>query len=50
MFSTALHRTPNICAMQQDNSEDLQDVGSILYDLAGVNFSASFAIFKFLQI
>ncbi|XP_048330972.2 hexokinase-2, chloroplastic [Ziziphus jujuba] len=28
--------TPDICAMQQDNSSDLQAVGSILYDVAGV--------------
>ncbi|KAL5778195.1 hypothetical protein ACOSP7_011121 [Xanthoceras sorbifolium] len=29
-------RTPDICAMQQDDSEDLQAVESILYDVAGV--------------
>ncbi|KAF3446774.1 hypothetical protein FNV43_RR11954 [Rhamnella rubrinervis] len=29
-------RTPDICAMQQDNSDDLQAVGSILYNVAGV--------------
>ncbi|KAK2971455.1 hypothetical protein RJ640_020861 [Escallonia rubra] len=28
--------TPHISAMQQDNSKDLQAVGSILYDVAGV--------------
>lgn len=28
--------TPHICAMQQDYSEDLQAVGSTLYDVAGV--------------
>ncbi|KAF5740854.1 hexokinase [Tripterygium wilfordii] len=27
-------RTPDICAMQQDKSDDLQTVGSILYDVA----------------
>ncbi|KAK2660716.1 hypothetical protein Ddye_007249 [Dipteronia dyeriana] len=29
-------RTPDICAMQQDKSDDLQAVGSILYDVTGV--------------
>lgn len=29
-------RTPDLCAMQQDDSDDLQAVGSILYDAAGV--------------
>ncbi|KAK1553701.1 hypothetical protein Q3G72_002317 [Acer saccharum] len=29
-------RTPDICSMQQDQSEDLQAVGSILYDVTGV--------------
>lgn len=32
-------RTPHICAMQQDYSEDLQAVGSTLYDVAGVESS-----------
>ncbi|KAG6388446.1 hypothetical protein SASPL_149872 [Salvia splendens] len=30
-------RTPDICTMQQDSSKDLEVVGSILYDVAGVN-------------
>ncbi|KAM7259983.1 hypothetical protein ACFE04_015724 [Oxalis oulophora] len=29
-------RTPDLCKMQQDGSDDLQDVGSILYDTTGV--------------
>lgn len=29
-------RTPDICAMQQDSSKDLEEVGSILYNVAGV--------------
>ncbi|GFZ10372.1 hexokinase 3 [Actinidia rufa] len=29
-------RTPDICAMQQDNSQDLVDVESILYDVVGL--------------
>jgi len=28
-------RTPYICAMQQDNSDDLQAIGSILHNVAG---------------
>ncbi|VVA22430.1 PREDICTED: hexokinase-1 [Prunus dulcis] len=35
-------RTPDICAMQQDISDDLQDVGSILYNVSGVNFRCLF--------
>jgi len=34
-------RTPDICAMQQDNSDDLQAVGSILYNVAGVESCTS---------
>ncbi|KAJ6773566.1 HEXOKINASE-LIKE 1 PROTEIN-RELATED [Salix purpurea] len=34
-------RTPDICAMQQDNSDDLQSVGSILHNVAGVESSLS---------
>ncbi|KAJ7957862.1 Phosphotransferase [Quillaja saponaria] len=34
-------RTPDICAMQQDFSNDLQAVGSILYDIAGVESNLS---------
>ncbi|ONI32404.1 hypothetical protein PRUPE_1G366000 [Prunus persica] len=34
-------RTPDICAMQQDISDDLQDVGSILYNVAGVESNLS---------
>ncbi|XP_022884724.1 hexokinase-2, chloroplastic [Olea europaea var. sylvestris] len=34
-------RTPDICAMQQDTSKDLEEVGSILYDVAGVNSSTN---------
>ncbi|KAJ6412021.1 hypothetical protein OIU84_005152 [Salix udensis] len=34
-------RTPDICAMQQDNSDDLQAVGSILHNVAGVESSLS---------
>lgn len=30
-------RTPDICAMQQDTSKDLEVVGSILHEVAGVN-------------
>lgn len=30
-------RTPDICAMQQDSSKDLEEVGSILYNVAGVS-------------
>ncbi|KAK3023772.1 hypothetical protein RJ639_043388 [Escallonia herrerae] len=33
--------TPHISTMQQDNSKDLQAVGSILYDVAGVNSDLS---------
>ncbi|KAI8549504.1 hypothetical protein RHMOL_Rhmol06G0029900 [Rhododendron molle] len=29
-------RTPHICAMQQDNSQDLEAVEAMLYDVAGV--------------
>ncbi|KAG6774713.1 hypothetical protein POTOM_022079 [Populus tomentosa] len=32
-------RTPDICAMQQDNSDDLQAVGSILHNVAGVTYT-----------
>ncbi|KAJ0025185.1 hypothetical protein Pint_09384 [Pistacia integerrima] len=31
-----LLRTPHLCAMQKDNSEDFQAAGSILYEVAGV--------------
>ncbi|KAL6216244.1 hypothetical protein ACLB2K_009470 [Fragaria x ananassa] len=34
-------RTPDLCAMQQDTSDDLQDVGSILYNVAGVESNLS---------
>ncbi|CAK9178422.1 unnamed protein product [Ilex paraguariensis] len=34
-------RTPDMSAMQQDNSRDLEAVGSILYDAAGVNSDLS---------
>ncbi|KAI4336786.1 hypothetical protein L6164_015267 [Bauhinia variegata] len=34
-------RTPDLCAMQQDNSVDLQAVGSILYDRTGVESNLS---------
>ncbi|WCJ35109.1 Hexokinase-2 chloroplastic [Euphorbia peplus] len=34
-------RTPDLCAMQQDNSADLQNVGSILYDVVGAESSLS---------
>ncbi|XP_011045105.1 PREDICTED: hexokinase-2, chloroplastic [Populus euphratica] len=34
-------RTPDICAMQQDNSDDLQAVGSILHNVAGIESSLS---------
>ncbi|KAH6796333.1 hypothetical protein C2S51_037319 [Perilla frutescens var. frutescens] len=34
-------RTPDICAMQQDSSKDLEAVGSILYDVIGVNSDLS---------
>ncbi|KAJ1397621.1 Hexokinase, binding site [Sesbania bispinosa] len=33
--------TPDLCAMQQDNSGDLQAVGSLLYDKAGVESNLS---------
>ncbi|XP_019433678.1 PREDICTED: hexokinase-2, chloroplastic-like [Lupinus angustifolius] len=33
--------TPDLCAMQQDNSGDLQAVGSLLYDKTGVEFNLS---------
>ncbi|PRQ27199.1 putative phosphotransferase with an alcohol group as acceptor [Rosa chinensis] len=33
--------TPDLCAMQQDTSDDLQDVGSILYNVAGVESNPS---------
>lgn len=36
MTETVIYRTPDLCAMQQDDSDDLQAVGSILYDAAGV--------------
>lgn len=29
-------RTPDVCTMQQDSSKDLEVVGSILHDVAGV--------------
>ncbi|KAK6115231.1 hypothetical protein DH2020_007500 [Rehmannia glutinosa] len=35
------NRTPDICAMQQDTSRDSEEVGSILYNLAGVNSNLS---------
>ncbi|KAM5565111.1 hexokinase-2, chloroplastic [Rosa sericea] len=34
-------RTPDLCAMQQDTSDDLQDVGAILYNVAGVESNPS---------
>ncbi|KAF2310105.1 hypothetical protein GH714_006558 [Hevea brasiliensis] len=34
-------RTPDLCAMQQDNSDDLQSVGSILYNVVGAESSLS---------
>nr|GMD84757.1 hexokinase-2, chloroplastic [Ipomoea batatas] len=34
-------RTPDISAMQQDTSQDLEGVGSILYEIAGVNSDPS---------
>lgn len=34
-------RTPDLSAMQQDNSDDLQAVGSVLYDIAGVESNLS---------
>lgn len=34
-------RTPDICAMQQDNSDHLDAVGAILYDVAGVKSDLS---------
>ncbi|XP_027094665.1 hexokinase-2, chloroplastic [Coffea eugenioides] len=34
-------RTPDICAMQQDTSEDLEVVGTILLDVVGVSSNAS---------
>lgn len=37
-FGNKFNRTPDLCAMQQDNSGDLQAVGSLLYDKAGVSF------------
>ena len=33
-------RTPHLCAMQQDNSDDLGEVESILCDIIGVNQSS----------
>ncbi|XP_057973138.1 hexokinase-2, chloroplastic [Malania oleifera] len=33
--------TPDLCAMQQDNSNNLEAVGSILYDVAGVRSDPS---------
>ncbi|XP_057424669.1 hexokinase-2, chloroplastic [Lotus japonicus] len=33
--------TPDLCSMQQDNSGDLQAVGSLLYDKAGVESNIS---------
>ncbi|KAE9600147.1 putative phosphotransferase with an alcohol group as acceptor [Lupinus albus] len=33
--------TPDICAMQQDNSGDLQAIGSLLYDKAGIESNLS---------
>ncbi|CAL0323852.1 unnamed protein product [Lupinus luteus] len=33
--------TPDLCAMQQDNSSDLQAVGSLLYDKTGVESNLS---------
>ncbi|KAG8632349.1 hexokinase-2, chloroplastic [Manihot esculenta] len=34
-------RTPDLCAMHQDSSDDLQSVGSILYDVVGAESSLS---------
>ncbi|KAK9270748.1 hypothetical protein L1049_026331 [Liquidambar formosana] len=34
-------RTPDLCAMQQDNSNDMKAVESILYDVAGVESNLS---------
>ncbi|KAI4316929.1 hypothetical protein L6164_024856 [Bauhinia variegata] len=34
-------RTPDLCAMQQDNSDDLQSVGSVLYGRTGVESNLS---------
>lgn len=47
VLKTLLYRTPHICAMQQDYSEDLQAVGSTLYDVAGVYFCTFSASLKF---
>ncbi|CAH9054790.1 unnamed protein product [Cuscuta europaea] len=41
LFTPFVLGTPDICAMHQDCSRDLEGVGSILYDLAGVNSDAS---------
>ncbi|MED6184426.1 Hexokinase isoenzyme 2 [Stylosanthes scabra] len=42
LYTPFILGTPDLCAMQQDNSGDLQGVGSLLYDKARVesNFSA----------
>nr|AHY84730.1 hexokinase [Manihot esculenta] len=34
-------RTPDLCAMHQDSSDDLQSVGSILYDVVGAESGLS---------
>ncbi|XP_050214219.1 hexokinase-2, chloroplastic [Mercurialis annua] len=34
-------RTPDLCTMQQDNSDDLHTVGSVLYDVVGAESSLS---------
>ncbi|GLT92013.1 hypothetical protein SLE2022_098720 [Rubroshorea leprosula] len=36
LFTPFILRTQDLCAMQKDNTDDLQAVGSILYDVAGV--------------
>uniref|UniRef100_A0A803NNB7 AP-2 complex subunit sigma n=31 Tax=rosids TaxID=71275 RepID=A0A803NNB7_CANSA len=41
LFSPFILRTPDLCAMQQDNSDDLQSVGSILYNVAGLETNLS---------
>uniref|UniRef100_A0A5B6ZF86 Phosphotransferase n=1 Tax=Davidia involucrata TaxID=16924 RepID=A0A5B6ZF86_DAVIN len=41
LFTPFVLRTPDICAMQQDNSQYLEAVGSILYNVAGVKSNLS---------
>lgn len=49
LFWTVLCRTPDLCALQQDNSDHLDAVGAILYDVTGVNSAHQNLLFEILS-